>query len=355
MVRSSARVGEALADPATQTDLLQVVKAVLASVGAWLLAVHVFGLREAFLAPWVALLTVQATLYRTFWRGAQSVLATGLGIALAFVVAEAFGAAAWSLGIALLVGLLLARAGVLRQEGVTVATTALFVLTTGYEHQQEMLLDRFLDTAIGVAVGVVANLVIFPPLNDRSAERQVDLINRSFGDLLSRMAVELGSTSRWEAPEVWIERTRELDRDLDHAWQLVRHASESSWWNPRRRLSRRAGDPTLYEHVLHRLEEGLAQTRSMARTVHDSTRAGQEWDPRFSAPWLHLLGETGRRVRDPDADVSALRPRIEDLTWKLSLEELPGLNWSTYGALISNLSHVVNVVDDVATSRPVRT
>ena len=93
----------------------------------------------------------------------------------------------------------------------------------------------------------------------------------------------------------------------------------------------------------------------MARTVHGSTRAGQERVPRFSEPWRHLLGETGRRVRDPDADVSALRPQIEDLTWRLSLEELHGLSWPTYGTLISNLSHIIDVVDDVATSRPVRT
>ena len=86
-----------------------------------------------------------------------------------------------SLGLALLAGLLQSRAGVLRDKGVTVATTALFVLTTGYEQQQTMHFDRFLDTAIGVAAGIVANLVIVPPLNDRSAQQQVDKIRSSAG------------------------------------------------------------------------------------------------------------------------------------------------------------------------------
>jgi len=342
-------------EPATQTDLVQILKAVVAAVAAWLLAVEVFELAQPFLAPWAALLTVHATVYRTFWRGAQSVLATALGIVLSFAVAEVVGIGAAGLGIALLLGLLLARAGVLRDEGVTVATTALFVLTTGYEHQQAMLADRFLDTAIGVAVGIVANLVIFPPLNHRSAEQQVDRINRRLGELLLQMATELDTDWTDEHSEAWIERTREIDKDLDHAWQLVRHARESGWWNPRRRLRSDRPDPTRYEEVLHRLEEGIAQVRSMARSVHESTRSADAWDPRFRRPWLDLLAEVGRRVADPDADVQSLHQQADKLTRDLSDETLPGLLWPLYGALTSNLVHVIDVVDDVASSRPVRT
>jgi uncharacterized membrane protein YgaE (UPF0421/DUF939 family) len=89
-------------------------------------------------------------------------MATALGLVVSFTVAELLGLGAATLGIALFMSLVLSRAGLLRDEGVTVATTALFVLTTGYEHQESVLLDRFLDTAIGVGVGIVANLVILP-------------------------------------------------------------------------------------------------------------------------------------------------------------------------------------------------
>ena len=349
------RVLAGLREPATQTDLLQILKAVVAAVVAWLLAVEVFDLAQPFLAPWAALLTVHATVYRTFWRGAQSVLATGLGIGVSFVVAEVVGIGAAALGLALLLGLLLARAGVLRDEGVTVATTALFVLTTGYEQQQSLLTDRFLDTAIGVVVGILANLMIFPPLNDRSAERQVDRISRRLGELLLQMALELDADWTDEHSGAWIDRTREMDEALEHAWQLVRHARESGWWNPRRRLRAEGTDPTHYEDVLRRLEEGVAQVRSMARSVHESTRSADAWDPRFRGPWLELLAEVGRRVADPDGDVQSLRGQADALARDLSDETLPGLLWPLYGALISNLVHVIDVVDDVATSRPVRT
>lgn len=349
------RAFASLRNPAVQTDLLQIAKAVIAAVAAWVLAVQLFGLDQPFLAPWAALLTVHATVYRTFWRGAQAVLATALGIGLSFAVAEVIGLGATSLGLALLAGLLLARAGVLRDEGVTIATTALFVLTTGYEQQQTMLLDRFLDTAIGVAVGILANLVIVPPLNDRSAQEQVDRINDKLGGLLSEMAAQMRSAWTEERSRSWIEQTREMDDDLDRAWQLVRHAHESGWWNPRRSLRGRALAPTQYEEVLTRLEEGIAQTRAMARTVHESTRSAQAWEGRFRDPWLDLLEETGRRVADPDADVRGLRDRVDDLARELSSQDLPGLYWPVYGALIANLLNVVDIVDDVATSRPVRT
>jgi len=283
------------------------------------------------------------------------VLATGLGIVVSFVVAEVVGIGAAALGVALLVGLVLARAGVLRDEGVTVATTALFVLTTGYEQQQSMLTDRLLDTAIGVGVGILVNLMVFPPLNDRSAERQVDQICRRLGELLLQMATEMDTNWTDEHSGAWIERTREMDEDLDHAWQLVRHARESGRWNPRRRLRAEGADPTHYENVLRRLEEGIAQVRSMARSVHESTRSADAWDPRFRGPWLELLAEVGRRVADPDADVRQLRRQADQLSRDLSDETLPGLLWPLYGALISNLVTAIDVVDDVATSRPVRT
>jgi hypothetical protein len=146
-----------------------------------------------------------------------------------------------------------------------------------------------------------------------------------------------------------------MDDDLDHAWRLVRHAHESGWWNPRRRWAGRETDPTAYEEVLRRLEEGIAHARAMARVVHESTRSAHDWDPRFREPWIALLRDTGRRVADPDADVAGLRDRADALTRELSQQDLPGLLWPVYGTLISTLGNVVDVVDDVATARPVRT
>src|SRR5690625_80832 len=221
-------------EPATQTELIQIVKMTAAAVGAWLL-VGLIDLGQQFLAPWTAMLTVHATVYRSFSRGAQTVAATVFGIGLSYVVVQLIGVGAAAMGIVLLVGLLIARLGFHRDEGVTVATTALFVLTTGDTHDESALLGRFLATAIGVGVGVVVNIVAFPPLNHRSAQQQIDRINQKLGSLLSEMAGQMRSAWAAEESDSWIERTREMDDDLERAWTLVHFARESDWSNPRRR------------------------------------------------------------------------------------------------------------------------
>lgn len=345
-----------LRSPATQTDLLQVAKTVVAAVGAWLLAAEVFHLAQPFLAPWTALLTVHATVYRTLSRGAQSVVATVLGIALSVAAVALIGLNVGALALALLVGLLLARLRPLRQEGVAVATTALFVLTTGFEQQQQVLAERFLDVLLGVAVGVVVNLAVYAPLNDRGAQEQVDEVTRQLGGLLRRMAADLREPTTTERTQEWVEASREIDLQVEHAWALVRHTRESGSWNPRRRASRRAlEDEATYEDRLRRLEDGVAATRFLSRTVEEATRSAQEWDDRFREPWLDLLDDVGRRVADPEADVAPTRERLDELTRSLSADDLPRLFWPVYGALITGLRHVVTIVDDVVSSGPVRT
>jgi uncharacterized membrane protein YgaE (UPF0421/DUF939 family) len=331
------------------------VKAVVAAVAAWLVATEVFDLAQPFLAPWMALLTVHASVYRSLTSGVQTVVASVIGVVLAVLAAQALGASALTLGLAILAGLLLSRYWLIRPEGLTIATTALLVLTTGAENEPWVLLDRIYDTVIGVGIGVLVNLVVLPPLNDRSAEEQLDRLDEQLGSLLTDIAGQMRSAWSGEQADRWIDRTRGMDRDLSRAWQLVRHATESSWWNPRTYLPRRRQDRTAYERLLLRVEEGIAQVRAMARTVRESTVSAQEWDPRFRERWIDLLAETGRRVADPDANVRSLRDSLEGLARDLSSEELPGLMWPTYGSLITNLTHVVDIVDDVATSRPART
>jgi uncharacterized membrane protein YgaE (UPF0421/DUF939 family) len=337
--------------PETQTDLLQILKAVIATVGAWLIAVKVLELDQAFLAAWAALLTIHATVYRTFWRGAQSVVATLVGIVLSYLATSVLGYGAASLAVAVLVGLLLARTRLIKEEGVAVATTALFVITSGYGSQETLLLDRFLDTLVGVAVGIVVNVLVVPPLDDRIAERALDRATVDLGNLLQQMADDLRQDMTDEPARAWVDETRRIDERLDHVQEQLSFTRESQWANLRRHRSVRTTDAERESELLVRLEEGVAQARAIARVVDESVVEARTWDDEFRSRWTDLLRSVGRRVADPEAEVKDLRPELDQLTRDLSHGDLPNLHWPIYGSLITALLNVVAIVDDVASHR----
>ncbi len=364
--------------PITHTDALQYGKATAAAVLAWVVADTVLGLHQAFLAPWVALLTMHATVQRTLRRGAETVASVAAGILLSFVILQLWGASIASLTLALLAGLALAQLPWLRHEGTLVATTALFVITTGAEASQRVAIAalpaRLLDTALGVAIALLVNLVVVPPLDDQSAEEQVDKANRRLGRLLTDIAAEVdrrGDMGREDAEredaeredaerehadgkDDWIARTRSIDDDLNRAWSLVSLSHESRRLNPRRR---RFDDdtPAHLGDVLLRLEEGVAQTRSIARHVIAWGGDTDDWEPLFRDRYLPLLTALGEAVADPRGDVAHLRDQLDGLVADLWDGRLPESSWPRYGALLANTRMIIDVVDDVASARPVRT
>lgn len=341
--------------PETRADLVQVAKTVLATGLAWVLAVRLVGGEHAFLAPWVALLTVHATLYRTVWHGAQALVAAALGLAVSYVAVALLGyqlVAAPALLVAVLVGLLLARAFLARDEGINVATTAIFVITAGYAVQEGVLAERFLDTLVGVATGLLVNLLIAPPLDERITERALGEVSDEVGRLLVATAGDLRGDVDQEVTGRWIEATRDLDARLERARSHLSFARESRWANPLRTRSSRTGDPDTAREVLVRLEDGVAHTRAIARAVHESVGRGEEWDEEFRRRWTDLLRQVGSRIADPGLDVDDARPQLERLVADLSDEGLPARYWPLYGALLTALGNVASIVDDVA-SRPV--
>jgi uncharacterized membrane protein YccC len=337
-----------LRDPVWWTNALQIVKTVVAAVVAWVLAVRVFHIEQAFLAPWAALLTVHATVYRTLRRGVQQVGATVLGVLVAFALGSLFGLNALSLGLAILVGLIAGSVRGLRAETTTAAATALVVLTTGASDDPSMLVSRLLDTGIGIAVGLLVNLIVWPPLRDRSAAHQIDALDDRIGALLCEMAA--GGD-----PELWIARTRELDADIDSAWGVVRQARESGRLNPRRAARGRMEAAGHFEALLHRIEQANAETRSMARTIHLADLSPPDWPQAFRTRWLALLGRAGRAISDADRGaIEALRADLDAFAGELALGELPERFWPVAGALLVNLRNVLASLDVVADAQPVQ-
>jgi len=343
-----------LRDPVTWTDVSQLLKTVAAAVVAWVLAVRVFEIDQAFLAPWAALLTVHATVFRTLRRGVQQVGASVIGVLVAFAAGHVLGVNALSLGVAILLGLLAGSVRGLRAETTTAAATALVVLTTGYSDDAHMLVARLLDTGVGIGVGLLVNLLVWPPLRDRAAAHQIDTIDDRVGALLSDIAAALGRRGAPGDVDDWLARTVELDRDIERAWGVVRQARESGRLNPRRSARERMRAAAGFDDLLDRLEQAVAETRSMARTIRLAQVPPAEWDPRFRRPWLRLLDRAGAAVSaaDPQA-VAAVRADLDAFAAALAVDELEGF-WPVGGALLVNLRNILEALDVVADAQPVR-
>ncbi len=339
-----------LRDPLTWTGASQLLKTVMAAVVAWALAVHVFGIGQPFLAPWAALLTVHATVLGTLRRGIGQVGASVIGVLIAFGAGQAFGAGALALGVVVLVGLAVGALPRLRIDATTAAATALVVLTTGYSDDGGMLAARLLDTGIGIAVGLLVNLVVWPPLRDRAAASAIDQIDDRIGELLCDIVAAL-RRDRELAVHDWVARTGELDDDIAEAWRVLGQARESGRLNPRptKRPRMRAAED--FAGVLQRLEQAVAELRSMARTVGLAPR---DWDPGFRTPWLDLLECAGAAVSNADAGaLTAVHNDLDALARDLDLRALPDGFWPICGGLIVNLRNIVEALGAVAEAQPV--
>ena len=346
------RFADTVRDPLKWTGLIQLTKTAVAAVAAWVVASQVLQLPQAFLAPWSALLVVHSTVYRTFSRGLQQVTGAVLGVLLAWAVGNLLGLSTVAVSVLLVAGLVVGSLRWFRDESTAVAATGLIVLTTGFSTRDTLLLDRLLDTSVGIVIGLAVNLLVWPPLRDYAAARAIDAIDDGVGELLRDVAEALRGTCDQDTVTEWVDRTRALDEDLDQAWALLRQARESSRLNPRR-AAREVRTTEIWEEVLRHDEQAIAECRSMARTIGHGIENVVEWEPSFRDPWLGLLQEAGEAIGVPDSErVVAVRRELVRLTEDLSREDLSERHWPEYGALIMNLRNVVASMDRVAQQNP---
>ena len=358
------RLRELTRRPEFVTDLFQILKSVVAATAAWWLSVKVLESPIPFLAPWTALLTVHATVHRSLSRGAQTSVASIVGVGLSFLIGTYLGVSVWTFALALFVGLAGARISWIRDEGVAIATTAIFILGSDFTEQQPLLLDRLIEVSLGVAIGIAVNLVIIPPLRDQQAARYVDSINRRMGDLLTRMADEFATSWETDQADAWLDEIESMHTELDSAWQSVRFATESRRSNPRYRLPNRrrphvrrrpTGDEVTYENILERVDEGISHLRHLARTLREASYAEGAWDERFRERWSATVRDTGHAIADPDAEVDPIYDRVTALARAMSDDQdLPQESWPLYGSLLTSMRHIAVVVDDVASAREAR-
>ncbi|MET9293919.1 aromatic acid exporter family protein [Streptomyces sp. NPDC003077] len=271
-VLRSAR--QACAGPGRERDLVaQSLKAALAAVAAWTLSSHWLPGPPALMAPWVAVVLVQATVYRSFAKGLQQTSAIAVGALIATGAALLLGTTAAAMALALPVTLLVGNWPRLGDQGIYSATSALFMLVGG-PVTLSVAADRVLAALLGAALGIGVNALIRPPTLLRSARQAVGDTVRECVQILE--AVADGLAEPWTPRRVrgWWERARRLPRLLTQVRAALEWSEESARLNPDlRRRAELLSARSRFESALDDLEQVAEHLQGLTRTLLDAADA----------------------------------------------------------------------------------
>ena len=253
------------ADLTSAPRIVLAAKTAAAAALAWYLAplVPFADAEYSYYAPLGVLLSMYPTLADSARSGLQVIagLAIGIGLGLlglSIVIAGVPGVIAVAAVIALGVWL-----GGLRTLGAgreLVAVAGLFVLLLGGRHADEFSMSYLVTMAFGVLVGVVVNLLVFPPIYLRRASERLSQLRDLVADRLNRLA-EAVEEDAFDADAV--ERDmEELTETVTSVSADVHEAAASRRGNPRGR--RRAGEASENAARLRALERTVFFTRDLA-------------------------------------------------------------------------------------------
>ncbi|MBE1493746.1 putative membrane protein YccC [Amycolatopsis lexingtonensis] len=320
--------------------LVQSAKATLAATGAWLLATLVLRLPQPFLAPYAAVFLVESTVYRSLRGWVQQVGAVACGVLLAAVAGQLIPWQAVALAAVVFAGLLAGSWQRFGESGVWVGVTGMLVVSYGTATEPVLLGDRLLETALGAAIGVAVNTLIFPPLHGERLATAAARLATALADLLE-------STSdliRHDEPE-GVDSL--LSQANDARSQVLAAEDAAGLTREGRRLNLRRGRPAAGAghdrplRTLIALWPPLAQLIAAVRT----TSARQEHP--FAYPWpdardaladlVHRLAgavESVAATGEP-VDLDDCRALLHRLERRLVSAEDDGVPaWLGLGALI---------------------
>ncbi|QRP50856.1 FUSC family protein [Amycolatopsis sp. FDAARGOS 1241] len=292
--------------------LVQAAKATVAAVAAWLLAGLVLGLPQPFLAPYAAIFLIEVTVYRSLRNWLQQVGSVATGVLLAAVVSAVVPGLTWALAVVVFAGLLVGGWRRFGGSGVWVGVTGMLVVTYGTARDLSLLGDRLLETALGAAIGLAVNVLLFPPLHGERLAAAGHRLAHAIADLVEATAGVVRTDDPPEDLDEWLGQIRDvrsLAREADDAALLTQ---EDRYLNFRRRRPR-AG--LVHDRPLRT----LASLWPPVEQLVDSVRTASHGHEPFLYPWpeardtvADLLRELAHAVRAttaPGATVDLTRCR----------------------------------------------
>ncbi|MFJ9905538.1 aromatic acid exporter family protein [Streptomyces sp. NPDC101152] len=222
------KVRAAWRSPGRERDLVvQSLKAAGAAVLAWFVASDGMDDPMALMAPWVAVVLVQATVYSSLRRAAQQFGAICTGTVCASVAQAVTGNTLGALALCLPVLMLLSNWSRFGDQGIYGATTAVFTLAAG-SVTAATVGHRVGQAALGAVIGVAVNALILPPIHLRDVRENLAALAEEVGDVLHTVADDMRH-ERWDAGTVagWSHGAARLEHRLEAVRSARRWRTES--------------------------------------------------------------------------------------------------------------------------------
>lgn len=310
--------------------ILLALKTSLAVALSWVVAQRMPGVIDdyPFYAPLGAISAMYPTVLGSVRAGLQTVAGLALGILLAAGVLLVGEPNLVTIAVAVGLGVLLAGIRRLGAGAEYVPVAAVFVLILGGQDAEGYSAGFLVQMSVGVVIGLLVNVTVFPPLDFRTARLQLDRLQGVVVDYLEDVAAELaepGSTTGRD----WQQRNHALVRITGEVREAVDESARSTRGNPRvvlRRRSRRT-DPgygslvklenvvfhlrgftdalrELYDHEGHEWAVPDALRDRLAEAVQSAADAVQAWsdgeDPEEAAERVRsLVSRLGGDPMDP--------------------------------------------------------
>ncbi|NJP66460.1 FUSC family protein [Streptomyces spiramenti] len=279
--------------------VVQSLKAALAAFLAYALAYALLDDEMTLMAPWVAVVLVQATVYQSVSQGARQAVAIALGTAAATGTALLLDDQLAALVLVLPAALLLGNLPRFGSQGIYVATSAIFALIGG-PLTLEASGQRVLAALIGAAVGMAVNALILPPRYLRDVRRAIRGATEETARLLRAMADGVAADELDERSDAWVDASARLPRLVQGVRSALDWDRESLRLNMRRRRSGTAL-PSDYgaQDVINVLWHVTDHTREIARTLAETGRYASDeraLTPQLAESYQRLLRDVAEAV-----------------------------------------------------------
>lgn len=335
---------------------LRTAKLTLAAVLAYLLAARLDTTPDRILGPLTALLVVRVTVLETFAHAVGRLVSVLSGVLVAVGLAHLLGLTWWSLGAVVFTSLVVGQLLRLRENLLEVPISAMIVLAVGGSTTSAA--GRVVETLLGAGVGLAVNLLVAPPLHVRPAERTVGRLVEALAGTVEELAGDVRDGWSRSASQRWVQRVRDLRRDVDDADRDLQQAEQSARLNPRGGQARGAR-PRLRAGVTG-LEHCVVAVHALCRAMLDRALSVQDRDEPYgqdvrvalaavlqsSAEAVREVGRFSSATGAPDAGraavgagLSRLREQRDRLAGLLLVDPVADQGaWQAHGALLAGLS-----------------